>query len=200
MEDQEFILPRQRNTSEFFHLHRLLHNSTWFPYTAHSPGRTSPYEDPDSLEYYGRSHPCSYKPLWTCCPPVTPCRGSYAFEIAAIYAYNSTSTYAPLVCHLLSSIESIKHNYAIHSACLYCENHGNTHHEETENSADDLIVDEESESEAEEDHMENSLQSIFMFHLSNAHALLLLNYYHLPTHPSERLLGTVSTISFIKQR
>jgi len=87
-------------------------------------------------------------------------------QIAAIYAYNLTSTYAYLVCHLLPGTESIKHNHTIRSACPYCEDHGSTHHGETENSADDLIVDEESdsefesESEAEEDHMESSSQSI----------------------------------------
>jgi len=103
-------------------------------------------------------------------------------QIAAIYAYNLTSTYAYLVCHLLPGIEFIKHNHAIRSACPYCENHGNTHYGETENSADDLIVDEkesdfefESESEAEED-MESSSQSIshvsLIEHPRSAHSQL----------------------------
>jgi len=93
-------------------------------------------------------------------------------QIAAVYAYNSTSTYAYLIRHLLPDIEPIEHNHAIRSACPYCENHGDSHHEETENSADELIVDEESESEfeseseAEEDHMEHGSPS-------NSHASLI---------------------------
>jgi hypothetical protein len=93
-------------------------------------------------------------------------------QIAAIYTYNSTSTYAYLIRHLLPDIEPIEHNHAIRSACPYCENYGDSHHEETENSADDLIVDEESESEfeseseAEEDRMEHGSPS-------NSHASLI---------------------------
>jgi len=86
-------------------------------------------------------------------------------QIAAIYVYNSTSTYAHLVRYLLPGIESTRHNHAIRSTCPYCENYSNAHYGETENSIDDLIAIVESDSEfefgseSEEDYVERSLQS-----------------------------------------
>jgi len=82
-------------------------------------------------------------------------------QIAAIYAYNPTSPYAELVHSLHPSIGSFEHNHINRTNCSYCNNHGNTYHDEAPDFMDDSITNNESESEArsEEDHMERGLHS-----------------------------------------
>jgi len=82
-------------------------------------------------------------------------------QIAAVYAYNSTSAYAQLVRHLHPGIESFGYHYTTHDICPCCEDHEDTDHDETDELINDSMVDEESdsESESEEDYMESSLEN-----------------------------------------
>src|SRR6266571_2591351 len=82
-------------------------------------------------------------------------------QIAAVYAYNSTSAYAQLVRHLHPGIESFGYHHTTHDICPCCEDHEDTDHDKTDELINDLMVDEESDSEteSEEDYMESSLEN-----------------------------------------